>query len=316
MKSRAILLALGLLISSSFAFGQAPKDPLQKDSIHQRIIVRRSSIVAHLLKDSVKVDSIRSKIYRVFLTDSAWQIQKEAFKKQLESMGLSEKEINQKVQEFEKQKPALMERIKVEMKMVGKQLQLSEIQRKMAEKQMEEVNKKLNSPEFKKRMEEVNKRLNSPEFQKKMAEVQQKMAEVQRKLAEKQAKMAEAWKKSVKNLVHKNIILSGNDSKNRIVKIKVIHENTLFFNINCTINSGSVLIEVFDPKGQKEGELSLEHREKSAAKKGTRISGSTSGSLNKIINAPEKGEWEVKVKPKKSNGHIYISIGQLNQPAI
>ncbi len=291
MKNRAILLVLGLLISSSFAFGQASKDTLRKDSVQTKI-----------------------KVY--FSPEKSWQISKEAYEKQLEAMGLSEKELNKKMQEFEKQKVVLMKRIKVQMETVEKQLQLSEAQRKMAEKQMEKVNKKLNSPEFKKKMEEVSKELNSPEFKKKMAEVRQKMAEVQKKLAEKQVKMAEAWKNSVKNLVHKNIMLSGQDSKNRTIKLKVIHESTLFFNINCTINSGSVLIEVFDPKGQKEGELSLEHGKESATKTKNGFSGSTSGSLNKIINEPEAGDWEVKVKPKKSKGHIFISVGQFNKPAI
>lgn len=279
MKNRAILLLLvGLMISSSFAFGQALKDTLQKDSIHAPVIPKAPA---------------PPQFKNYFSAEQSWQISKEAYEKQLKAMGLSEKEIDQKVQEFEKQKPALMERIKVEMKMVGKQLQLSEYQRKMAEKQIQEVTKELKSAEF-----------------------QKKMAEVQRKLSGKLQKMAGEWRNSVKNLVHENILLSGKDSKNRTVKFKVIQKNTLFLNINCRISSGSVLVEVFDPKGQKEGELSLEHGKDSTTKTKARFAGNTSGSLNKIINAPEAGDWEVKVKPKKSEGHVFLSIGQFNKPAI
>ncbi len=284
MKNRAILLLLGLMISSSFAFGQASQDTLQKDSLNSP---NYPQIPA---PPPVKV---------YFSPEKSWQINKEAYKKQLEALGLSEKELNKRMQEFETQKAQMFLQLQEQLKMAQKQMQLSEIQRQMTEKQQLELEKKLNSKEFKKRMDEVAR----------------KMAIVQKKLAEKQLKMAEEWKNSVKNLMDENIILSGKDSKTRSVILKVTHSNTLFFNLGGEINAGNVLIEIFNPRGQKEGELSLEHREVKAPKTNV-FSGNTSGSLNKIINSPDTGDWEVKIKPKKSKGQIHISVAQYIKPAI
>jgi hypothetical protein len=134
-------------------------------------------------------------------------------------------------------------------------------------------------------------------------------------MAEEQRKLAKEWRNSVKSLLHESITMSGKDSKTRSLILKITQRNPLFFNVIGVINSGNVLIEIFNPKGQKEGELSLEHREGSTTKT-ERFSGNTSGSLNKIINSPETGDWEVKIKPKKSKGHIIISVTQHLKPAI
>ena len=126
--------------------------------------------------------------------------------------------------------------------------------------------------------------------------------------------MAKAWANSIKHLANEDIPMSGKDSKIRTVKLNVTEKNTLFFNVNGMINGGSVFIEIIDPKGQKEGELSLEYRKKSDSKKETRFPDNISGSLNKIMNSPEPGEWTVKIKPKRAKGHIHISVSQLTKP--
>lgn len=312
MKSRAILLLLGLLISSSFAFGQASKDTLQKDTIHPPTYPQAPA------PPQVKV---------YFSPEKSWQINKEAYKKQLEALGLSEKELNKRMQEFETQKAQMLVRIKKQLKVVEKQMQLSEIQRQMSEEQRKRADTlRQEAQKMRQQLEEQRKQagiergkayeqLKSAELDRKMAEMQRKMAEVQRKLAEKQRKMAEEWKNNVKNLLDENINMSGKDSKTKSIILKVTTSNTLFFNVGGEINSGNVLIEIFNPKGQKEGELSLEHREVSTAK-AERFSGNTSGSLNKVINSPDTGDWEVKIKPKKAKGHIIISVAQFIKPAI
>ncbi|MBE0651999.1 MAG: hypothetical protein IH595_14325 [Bacteroidales bacterium] len=295
MKNRAILLLLGLMISSSFVFGQASKDTLQKDSIY-------------------------SQYKGYFSAEQSWQISEEAYKKQLEAAGLSENEIKQKVQEFEKQKEALIERIKKQLKSAEKQRQLAEIQRQQADTLRQEAKKLRQQFEEQQKQAGIERGKASEqrrlaEIERKMAENQRKEAEVQRTMAEEQRKLAKEWKNTVQSLLHENITMSGKDSKSKYVKLKIAKRNTLFFNVSAVINSGNVLIEIFNPKGQKEGELSLEHREGSTTKT-DRFSGNTSGSLNKIINSPETGDWEVKVKPKKSKGHIIISVTQHIKPAI
>ncbi len=294
MKNRAILLLLGLLISCSFAFGQAPKDTLQKGSIHPPTATQspvHTKTSTHVKSSFFPKKPTPPKYITSFSIEKSWQLSKEAYKKQLEAMGLSTKELNKKMQELEKHKVAIMESIKVQMKTLQKQLQLSEIQRKITEKQMQQVDKQLKSAEF-----------------------QKQMAEVQRHSADLQREVEEEWSPNTKSLFNESITISSKDSKTKSVKIKVTKSNTLFFNVGGKISSGNVLIEIFDPKGQRQGELSLEHHQGSTRKNEAMFSNHTSGSVNNINNAPETGDWVVKITPKRSNGHIHISVAQYTKP--
>jgi len=266
MKSKPILLLLGLLISSSFAFGQVPIDTLRKDSILPQL-----------------------KSY--FSAEQSWKKSKEAYKSQLEAKGLSEDEIKQKILEFEKKKPAIIERINKQLKLVEKQMELSGIQRKTAEEELQRFIKQWGSGEF-----------------------ERQMADLQRSTAELQQKIGKEYSTSTKSIFNKSITISGNNSKTKIVKVKVTKSNTLFFNVSGEINSGNVLIEILDPKGQKQGELSLEHHKSSTRKTGQIFSNKNSGSVNNINDAPETGDWVVKITPNKSNGHIHISVAQYTKP--
>lgn len=272
MKNRAILFILALLISGGLAFGQTAKDTVQNDTIQTKV-----------------------KIY--FSPEKSWQISKEAYEKQLKAQGLTDREIQKKMQAFEQQKTHILVTLNDQLKTAEKQMKLSDEQRKIAEKQLEKF----------------RKQYQSGEFQKQMAEVRVKMIAVRKKLAAKQQKITMELRTNVHSLLNKDITLTGKDSKSQSVKVMVNQANTLFFNVAGNVSAGNVLIEIFNPKGQKEGELSLEHRHGSNAKPEP-FSGSTSGSLNKIINAPQTGEWVVKIKPKKSKGHLHLSATQFTKP--
>ena len=302
MKNRAILLILGLIISSSFAFGQVSKDTVRRDSVYP--------------------------IRGYFSTEQSWQITKEAYRKQLEAEGLSVDEVNQKIQKFEEMKAALIEKIKKQQKLAEKQRQLAEMQRQKAEEQREQAEIQRQEAEKQRQMsveqrkqarieqEKANEQRKLAEVERQKAGEQRKEAEAQRKIAVEQRKIAEEWRNNVKSLLDENVTMSGNDSKTKSIKLKVAQQNTLFFNVDGEINSGNVLIEIFNPKGQKEGELSLEHHKASTPQTEARLLGNTSGSLNKTINSPETGDWVVKITPEKSNGHINISVAQYVKPTV
>ncbi|GET33859.1 hypothetical protein PbJCM13498_27220 [Prolixibacter bellariivorans] len=302
MKNRAILLIVGLIISSSLAFGQVSKDTVRRDSVYP--------------------------FRGYFSTEQSWQITKEAYRKQLEAEGLSADKVNQKIQKFEEMKSALIEKIKKQQKLAEKQRQLAEIQRQKAEEQRKEAVAQRQEAEKQRQMsarqreqarverEKASEQRKLAEIQRQKAGEQRKEAAAQRLKAEAQRKMAEEWRKNVKSLLDENVTLSGKDSKAKSVKLEVAQRNPLFFNVDGEINSGNVLIEIFNPKGQKEGELSLEHHRESGSKTNSGLSDNTSGSLNKIINSPETGDWVVTITPEKSTGHIHISIAQYIKPAI
>jgi flagellar biosynthesis GTPase FlhF len=297
MKNRAILLLLGLIISSNSLFCQVSKD-------------------------TVKADDIYPRLYDYFSPEESWQIHKEAYLKKLEVLGFSKSEIDIKMREYEKQKNEFIEKTSEQRKLAEKQRQLAEIQRKQAEEQRKEAEVQRQEAGKERLLAEIQRK--QAEEQRKQAELQrleaekQRLqaagqrieAEAQRKIAEEQRKIAEEWRNSIKNLLNEDFTMSGEDSKMKSVNIKVTNENALFFNINGEINSGNILIEILNPNGKKEGELSLEHRQNSTPKTGTMYSGKTSGSLNKTINSPESGEWSVKFTSEKSIGHVNISVSQ------
>lgn len=311
MKNRATLLLLGLIISSSFVFSQVSKDASQENYIYPQF----------------NVD---------FSVEESWQIHKEAYKKQLVAKGLSEKEINIKMQEYEKQKAELIEGLKEQRKLAEKQRQLAEIQRQWANEQRIMANVQRQAAKKQRKLagvqrQEAEEQRELANEQRELANVQRleaeeqreladdqrleaaeqrELAEVQRQVAEKQRKNIEEWRNSLKRLLNENFNMSGKDSKIKSVKIKVTKMNSLFFNIDGDINSGNVLIEIFNPNGKKEGELSLVHHQEAVPKTITKFSSNTSGSLNKTINAPEIGTWLVKITPEKSNGNINISVAQ------
>ena len=352
MKSRAILLVLALIFNSSFVLSQESKDTLQENYIYPQF-------------------------HDNFSVEESWQIHKEAYKKQLEAKGLSENEINKKMQEYEKQKEEQIARIKEQRKKAVKQRQLAEIQRQRANEQrkmaiVQRQEAELQHQKLKIQRQEVELQRQKANEQRKMADVQrqeveiqhqklkiqrqeaemqhqradeqrkqaemhrqksyeqQKLAEIQRgmaveqrkeaeyqsKIAEEQRKKIAELKKSIKKLFNENFNMSDNDSEIKSVKIEVTEMNSLFFNIDADINSGSVLIEIFNPNGKKEGELSLEHHRESTPKTATKFPSHTSSSLNKTINTPEIGDWLIKITPEKSNGNINISVAQYMNPNI
>jgi len=296
MKTRAILFLSILITGSSYILSQVTNDTLMEDNIYPQF-------------------------NEYFSVEESWQIHKEAYKKKLEAMGLSENEITKKMLDYDNQKDELIEKIKEQRKLAEKERQLAEIQRKKAEEQRKfaEIQRK-KAEEQRKLAENQREQIEAQRVvameQQKLAAEQREAAALQREVAEEQRKLAEEWRNSVMNLYDADLAISDNDSKSKSIHIEITEKHTLFFNINGSINSGNVLIEIFNPSGKKEGELSLQHRKESVQKTETSILNNTSGSINKTINASEIGDWIVKITPIKSNGDIHISVAQYVRPTI
>lgn len=287
MKARAILFISILFTSSCYILSQEPNDTLKEDNVYPQF-------------------------YEYFSVEESWQIHKEAYRKKLEAMGLSEDEITKKMLEYENQKEEFIEKIKEQRLLAEKERQLAEIQRKKAEEQRQLA--EIQRQEAEEQRKQVEAQREMAEEEQRMAEEQRKLAEVQRELAEEQRKLAEEWRKSVINLYDADLTISDNDSKSKSINIKIAEKHTLFFNINGSIESGNVLIEIFNPDGKREGELSLQHPKESVQKTDINFSNGTSGSINKTINAPEIGDWIIKITPIKSIGNIHISVAQYIKP--
>ena len=111
--------------------------------------------------------------------------------------------------------------------------------------------------------------------------------------------------------ISRNIQLDGS-SKIEEIKLDVAEDiSCLQIAVNSTIKSGSLTMEIFDPKGDKQGNFSVESQINSSSSSNAKEL--VCGQLNKTIKEPMKGKWIIKLKPKNVTGDITIHSNQLNQ---
>ncbi len=100
-------------------------------------------------------------------------------------------------------------------------------------------------------------------------------------------------------------------SKNESVKISVQEDvEHLNIGVSSSISSGALTMEIYNPKGDKQGNFSVESELNSSSSDGGKSSESVCGQLNKSFKDPMKGDWVVKLKPKKVTGKIQIHSHQ------
>lgn len=104
----------------------------------------------------------------------------------------------------------------------------------------------------------------------------------------------------------KNIQLDGT-SKTEEIQLEVTKDLTcLNIGLNSTIENGSLTVEIFDPKGDKQGNFSVERQMSSNSSSSGKSKDIVCGQLNKNIQEPMKGKWTVKLKPKNATGDVTI----------
>jgi hypothetical protein len=86
-------------------------------------------------------------------------------------------------------------------------------------------------------------------------------------------------------------------------------ENTAQLNLKilCSVEKGTVKIQIFNPSGKKEGEFKVEGTEtESTGELYDLLQNGVSGEINKKVYDPEKGSWLVKFIPEKATGKVQI----------
>ena len=92
------------------------------------------------------------------------------------------------------------------------------------------------------------------------------------------------------------------------IKIEVADATKkLYVSINSTIKSGHLTVEVYDPKGNKKGNFSIESQVKSSNKKKELVC----GQMQKQIDDPIKGNWVIKLIPNNVAGDVSICTSMM-----
>ncbi len=92
------------------------------------------------------------------------------------------------------------------------------------------------------------------------------------------------------------------------IKVEVSEgSKDLTLQVNGTIKSGYLTVEIFDPKGNKKGNFSIESQISSSDTKKEMVC----GQMSRQIKDPMKGSWIVKLIPKDVVGDITINSMQI-----
>ncbi|TSA32606.1 MAG: hypothetical protein D4R64_15820 [Porphyromonadaceae bacterium] len=102
-----------------------------------------------------------------------------------------------------------------------------------------------------------------------------------------------------------------NESKKAEVKVNMTEEyNYLKIKIISQFNQGSVILEIVDPKGEKQGTYTAKSDEPVLIGDKTSTRESVNVEMEKTFNPPLKGEWIIRAIPASATGYISITITQ------
>lgn len=263
------------------------------------LFMSTGSLFSQVVKDSLGGNFIYPRFYDRMSPEESWEIHKEAYIKQLKAKGLTANEIKKEVADYEKQKSKFL-------KNVIKQRKLAAIRRENAEKLRGEA-------EIRRKQAAIQRQ--NAEKLRDEGEIRRTQAAILRKEAEVQRKRAEEWRDSFETIFTKRITFSSQSDNIKPIIIKIDKKTSLLFSVTGRISSGNTLIEIFNPNGSKEGELSLEYTKKSNSTSGE-LSKSTAAALNKTISDSEVGDWQIKILPKESEGTVDISVAKYIKPTV
>ncbi len=271
-------------------------------------------------KDSLGGSYIYPQFHDSFSAEESWQIHKEAYVKQLKAEGLSDDEIEQMIATYEKKKEKFIAKAAMQRKQAEVQREKAEEQRARAEVLRQKADEQRKQAEIIRKQAEESRSMHAVEREKadklrKEAEVQRKKAEVARQHADEARKKAEALRNSFENMLTEKITISKQSSTIDPITFKIDRATTLHFSINGSISSGLTFIEIFNPSGKKEGELSLEHKNKSAMEDDELLK-FTSGALHKTISDTAVGNWSIKVSAQNAEGTVHLSVARYVKPAL
>ncbi|WP_417558753.1 hypothetical protein [Mesoflavibacter zeaxanthinifaciens] len=291
---------------------------------------------SQVTQDTLGVNNIYAPkiFYDSFSVEESWEIHKSAYVKQLRADGLTDKEIKRNMVVYEKNKNKFIAEIKeqqriaiiqrkraaeqraladVERRKAAKERRLAAIQRERAEelRSLADIERK-KAAEQRGRNEILRARAEAlrreADIQRAKADEQRKLAEIQRLKFEKERVKCQEWRENSENILIKNLTLTKQIHNIKPMIFNITSKTTLYIGIRAHINSGTILMEIYNPQGIKEVELYLEHKAGFNSVTHSGFSKATSGALDKTIPYAEVGEWQIKITPEKTDGTIAMSV--------
>jgi len=111
-----------------------------------------------------------------------------------------------------------------------------------------------------------------------------------------------SWSQDTKFDLSRSIEFSNSKQTEEIIIKTESNSTQLYISIKSAINQGGLIVEIYDPAGEKQGNFEIESIVKSNDGKTEYVQ----GSIQKKINVPMAGEWKIKIIPTNTTGHIRI----------
>ena len=103
-----------------------------------------------------------------------------------------------------------------------------------------------------------------------------------------------------------------NESKKSEVKITMTDDyNYLGISIRSEFNQGKIVVEIIDPKGEKQGSYTLKTEEQVVLGDNTKSTEDVSGEFDKYYKFPISGEWIIRAVPTAATGNIKLTLTQM-----
>lgn len=282
---------------------------MKKNTILLFILLASSNIMfSQVKRDSLETNFIYAPGYFInnFSAEESWRIHKAAYVKQLKSKGLTDKEFKKSIVAYRNYKEKFFARVREQNRLAAIERKKDAIQRAKDAKQRAKDAIKRKKASERRALATIQRKKDA--IQRAKDAKQREKDVIKRKKAEAQRKKSQEWRKNAENILIKNISLSNESNSTKTIPFEVTYKNTLRIGIRANVSSGIISIEIFNPKGIKEGELSLTF--KSGADKEKEEMEYTSGALDKTILGAEVGEWKIKISSKKSEGSVAMSVAQ------
>jgi hypothetical protein len=96
------------------------------------------------------------------------------------------------------------------------------------------------------------------------------------------------------------------------IKMPVFQYGPFNLRITSTLFSGDLTVELYDSKGEKQGNFSLANQAILAKPDSVKrpLNETVRGEITRNFENPGKGEWVVKLLPKNASGFVEINSGQ------
>jgi hypothetical protein len=107
------------------------------------------------------------------------------------------------------------------------------------------------------------------------------------------------------------ILNFNNESKKTEVKVNMTDDyNYISFRIVSFFEKGCVIVEIIDPKGEKQGTCTVKSDDNIIVGENTTTKEHVSGEITKDFRYPLNGEWIIRVIPTAATGSVQIEIMQ------